>query len=440
MQTMRKLLWLFAPHSAATTAMAILFALAPAGSASAYAFKNLHSFCKGQTCGDGADPWGSLLIDQSGSLYGTTIAGGKYQAGLVFKLIPNGDGTYKEYVLHNFCARANCADGQGPFAGLIMDIDGNLYGTTQNGGKHGSGVVFKLTHKMAGWSLSVIHSFCSGSSCAGGSYPRTGLTYSGQASGAPWNEFSPLFGTTQYGGTNGQGVAYKLAADGGLWDYEVIHSFKAVAGADTALPSLPLVDSSGNILGLTASGGKFGYGVLYKLAAGSWKETTLHNFCDPAIGCADGASGYGQLAMDAAGNLFGTTWYSDCGQHSCDFGIVFERTAGGTYSVIDHICGGIGCPEGEFPLGLIIDASGNLFGTTEEGGTDDAGTAFQLSYDSGQQQWIETTLYKFCSEEPDCTDGKTPEGPPILDSAGNLFGTTSGGGAGANGAVFELTP
>jgi len=427
-------------HHVLTIAAAAALSLTLSGNASAYTQKTLHSFCKGQTCGDGVDPWGGLLMDQSGNLYGTTTGGGKYDAGLVFKLIPNGDGTYKEYILHNFCARANCTDGQGPFAGLIMDIDGNLYGTTQNGGKHGSGVVFKLTHKTGGWSLGVIHSFCSGLSCADGSYPRTALTYFGQTSGAPWNEFSPLFGTTLYGGTHSQGVAYKLAADGGLWDYEVVHSFKAVAGADTALPSLPLVDSSGNVLGVTASGGKFGYGVLYKLAAGSWKETTLHNFCNPANNCTDGAVGYGQLAMDTAGNLFGTTWDSDCDQHSCDFGVVFERAAGGTYSVISHLCGGFGCPDGEFPLGLIIDASGNLFGTTEEGGTDDGGTVFQLSYDNGQQQWIETTLYKFCSEQPDCTDGKTPEAPPIMDAAGNLFGTTSRGGSGANGAVFELTP
>src|SRR4029077_8334881 len=156
----------------AMSAIALVLAIASPDFVSASSEKVLHSFCKGQTCGDGADPWSSLLMDQSGSLYGTTITGGKYQAGLVFKLIPNGDGTYKEYILHNFCARANCADGQGPFAGLIMDVDGNLYGTTQNGGKHGSGVVFKLTHKAAGWSLGVIHSFCSGLSCAGGSYPR----------------------------------------------------------------------------------------------------------------------------------------------------------------------------------------------------------------------------------------------------------------------------
>ena len=408
--------------------------------ANAYTEKVLHSFCKGDTCGDGVDPWSSLLMDQSGNLYGTTTGGGKYNGGLVFKLIPNGDGTYKEYILHNFCARANCADGQGPFAGLIMDIDGNLYGTTQNGGKNGSGVVFKLTHKTGGWSLGVIHSFCSGLSCAGGSYPRTGLAYSGQSSGAPWNEFSPLFGTTQYGGAHAQGVAYKLAADGGFWDYEVIHSFNAVTGADTALPSLPLVDPSGNVLGITASGGKFGSGVLYKLAAGSWKETTLHNFCNPSTGCADGADGYGPLAMDAAGNLFGTTWHSDCDQHSCDAGIVFERTAGGAYSVIGHFCGGFGCPDGDIPLGVVVDANGNLFGTTEYGGIDDAGTVFQLSYDSGQHQWIGTTLYKFCSEQPDCTDGKTPEAPPILSSDGKLYGTTSDGGAGVGGTVFELTP
>jgi uncharacterized repeat protein (TIGR03803 family) len=380
-------------------------------------------------------------MDQSGNLYGTTRSGGKHQGGgVVFKLVPNAvTGKYREYILHNFCASANCADGQTPTAELIMDVHGNLYGTTEFGGKYAHGAVFKLTHGASGWSLGVINSFCPVSNCADGRAPETGLDYAGQASGAPWDEFSPLFGTTEYGGTNDKGVAYKLSVDGSLWNYEVIHNFNSPAASETAEAGPILVDSSLNLFGVTGSGGKFGAGVLYRLAAGTWKETTLHNFCAEP-NCTDGATGVGRLAMDAAGNLFGTTWYSDCGNSSCDYGIAFERTAPGAYSVINHFCNGSGCPDGYFPFGLIIDAGGNLYGTTERGGQGDNGTIFRLSYDSNAEQWTENVLYSFCSNDGDCKKGKTPQAPPILDQQGNLYGTTSDGGAGFGGTVFELTP
>jgi len=415
-----------------------LFILAPLGSASAYTEKALHSFCTEQTCGDGAGPQGSLLRDRSGNLYGTTVLGGKYGEGLVFKLVPNGD-PYKEYILHNFCAQANCPDGGTPESGLIIDVDGNLYGTAAVGGKHGGGVVFKLTHGANGWSYRVIKAFCSEANCADGNWP-TGLAYFGQAAGAPWDEFSPLFGTALGGGVNNEGVAYKLASDGSLWNYEVIHSFNAPDNYLSAYPGPPLVDSSGNLFGVTQLGGKYGSGVLYRLAAGTWKETTLHNFCAEA-NCADGSYAAGQLAMDAAGNLFGVTEAGGSTAYcksSLGCGVAFERSPGGPYTVIYNFCSLYHCKDGGGPpAGMTMDAVGNLLGTTAGGGKPKEGTVFELS---PGVTWTERVLYNFCSEQ-NCTDGASTFAPVIMDSDGNLYGTTYGGGAnGAGGTVFELTP
>jgi uncharacterized repeat protein (TIGR03803 family) len=418
-----------------TAIIAATMSLFQVSNASAAAFKTLHAFCTQSGCPDGGGPWAGLLMDQSGNLYGTTTEGGTHADGVVFQLVPNG-ASYTENVLYNFCALANCADGQAPYAGLIMDVDGNLYGTTAFGGTHGHGVVFELTHGSNGWSLGVIHSFCSVSKCADGSRPYTGLSYFGQNSGVAWDKFSPLFGTTQQGGANGNGVAYQLLEDGSLWNYEILHSYRSNGASESAYPGPLLVDSSENLFGVTGYGGKYGSGVLYKLAGGTWKETTLHNFCAKA-NCTDGGVGSGPLAMDAAGNLFGTTQYSNC-MHGKLCGVVFERTAGGGYSVIHNFCPL--CGGGLFPTGLIIDAAGNLYGTTEDSGKGENGNAFRLSYDSGQQRWIATVLHTFCPGDGECKNGDAPEVPPILDSEGNLYGTTSGENSGGEGTVFELTP
>src|SRR4051812_17065492 len=127
-------------------AMAFAYALAPIGSASAYTLNTMHSFCaEASNCGDGDTPLAGLVEDSAGNFYGVTEKGGKYNSGLVFKLVPNGQNTYKEFILHNFCARTNCTDGGFPEnAELILDTDGNLYGTTGSGGAHDAGVVFKL--------------------------------------------------------------------------------------------------------------------------------------------------------------------------------------------------------------------------------------------------------------------------------------------------------
>ena len=419
-------------------AAAVLIGFTTTGGASAYTQKTLHAFCAAANCSDGDTPLAGLLMDASGNLYGTTESGGKYGKGAVFKLVPNANKTkYTEHILHSFCAQAGCSGGSYPaYGALIMDVDGDIYGTTGSGGKFGAGVVFKLKPLANGWGYGVIHSFCHNtSSCSDGSDPDTGLAYAGQASGAFWDESSPLFGTTYTGGANNMGAVYKLTPGGSGWSYQVIHSYSSgFHGGDL------LVDSSGNLLGTTLLGGANSGGTIYRLAAGTWGESTLHNFCSEA-NCADGWEPSGRLLMDGAGNLFGTTGGGGAGAHcTADHGcgVVFERTASGTLKVLYDFCSRSNCRDGLDPTaGLIMDGAGNLVGTTYEGGTGPGGTAFALSHGNG---WTETVLYNFCSEQ-NCADGAGPVAPLIMDASGNLFGTGASGGAnGDYGTVFELKP
>src|SRR5262249_52770994 len=156
-------------------------------------------------------PSGGLLMDQSGNIYGVTYAGGKHGKGLVFELVPNATKTkYTEHILKNFCAKANCTDGAHPVSGLILDVDGRLYGTASEGGKFNGGIAFRLKHQAGIVTFTIIHSFCAKTNCTDADFPYTGLAYSGQAAGAAWDESSPLFGTAD-GGAHNKGAAYELA-------------------------------------------------------------------------------------------------------------------------------------------------------------------------------------------------------------------------------------
>jgi uncharacterized repeat protein (TIGR03803 family) len=405
------------------------------------AVTTVYSFCSTSSCADGQMPVAGLLMDAAGDLYGTTENGGKYASGAVFKLVPNADkSAYTEHILKNFCVQVSCPGGQAPEGDLIMDVDGNLYGTTYGGGKHFGGVVFKLTHGANGWGLRVIHEFCAKSNCKDGGAPATGLAYAGQASGALWNEISPLFGTALYGGTHGKGIAYELAPGSAGWSFTVIHNFNAPAPVQTIIPSPLLVDPAGNLIGVTGNGGTLDEGELYKLAAGTWQKTTLHNFCSEA-NCAGGSVGWGRVAMDAAGNLFGVTAYGGGGS-SCTVnvgcGAAFEWTTSGEFDVIHAFCSQASCKDGGVPMaGVTIDANGNLFGTTSVGGLTGGGSVFELTHGT---TWTGRGLYDFC-HKTNCTDGDTPYASVVLDGSGNIYGTTSAGGANGNGGtVFELTP
>lgn len=436
-------------------------ALGFAGGAQAYTLKTLYSFCARTHCDDGAVPRNAaLLIGPDGTLYGvTTQGGGRHDHGVVFALVPNADKSAWRYKrLHKFCARSHdtCPDGAFPFGGLILDAAGNLYGTTASGGPNGAGAAFELSPPQPGsraWSETVLYGFCAQPSCADGAVPTGRLTYAGAATGALYDGVSPLYGTADEGGNNSfTGVAFALVKNGGSWSELVLYDFCRKANCkDGANPPGDLwLDESGTLFGTTIMGGTnnpFGgnarLGTLFKLVfdGTKWRQSVLYDFC-AQTDCADGEEPRAGLVADGAGNFYGTTPQggTGCSVINQDCGVAFRLGADGSYSVLYSFCSLADCADGAVPLGVPVrDAAGALYGTTADGGAnavDDIfgdGTVFKLS--GGTLE----TLYNFCSAAS-CADGAAPEAGLAMDAAGNLFGTTVVGGASGKGTVFELTP
>jgi uncharacterized repeat protein (TIGR03803 family) len=259
---------------------------------------------------DGAGPRGSLIFDTAGNLYGTTTYGGNRSYGTVFRLTPTSDGTWTKDVLHRFTRR----DGANPIAGLIFDTAGNLYGTTQLGGAADAGVVFKLKPNADGsWTESVLCSFCSLKKCADGIDPVAGLIFDPEGN---------LYGTTASGGIHYSGVVFKLRPNSdGSWTESVLHRFADNPGAD---PVAGLAfDSIGNLYGTASNAnGSANGGAVFKMtpnSTGGWEYGTLHVFRGkPALHPAGG------LILDNTGDLYGTT--SDCGSGENCQGVIFEIT------------------------------------------------------------------------------------------------------------------
>jgi uncharacterized repeat protein (TIGR03803 family) len=357
---------------AASAALMIIIAilmLAPgAGAASKY--KTLYKFSGGK---DGKFPQASLIFDQAGNLYGTTAGGGAHQWGIVFQLVPNLDGSWKENVLHQFTGGN---DGGEPLAGLIFDQAGNLYGTTTQGGtcvfKQGCGVVFKLTPKGDGtWTESVIHSF----KYTDGATPTAGVVF---------DPAGNLYGTTSGGGAHeGAGTVFKLAHNpDGSWTESVLHNFCSRQNcSDGVGPEAGLVfDLVGNLYGTT--------GKVFKLTPnpdGSWTESVLHSFCSRP-NCGDEELPEGSLIFDQAGNLYGTTLLGGVLNQGTVFKLTPNADGRWTESVLHSFCSRPNCGDGERPLaGLIFDQAGNLYGTTFAFGDQDCfsgdgcGVVFKLT-------------------------------------------------------------
>jgi uncharacterized repeat protein (TIGR03803 family) len=377
------------------------------------ASKTLFEFTVGK--GDGLRPLAGLIFDQSGNLYGTTSRGGAHGGGTVFKLTPNGDGTWTESVLYSFKAGN---DGASPHAGVIFDQAGNLYGTTAVGGPSNAGTVFKLTPNGGRWTESVLYGFSGGSD---GSQPEAGLILDAGGN---------LYGTTVGGGAHAGGTVFKLTPNA---TESVLYSFCSVTKCRDGMgPAAGLIfDQAGNLYGTTRLTGPKGNGVVFKLAPnaqGGWTESVLHSF----TGGNDGSQPVGGLIFDASGNLYGTTWLG--GIHLA--GIAFKLTpnANGTWkeTVLRSFTRSTG--GGNPAAGLIFDQPGNVYGTTMLGGPHGHGVAFKLT-PTAQGAWHETVLVYF-----DGHLGVFPHGDLILDAAGNLYGTTFGLGSFFQGSVFEITP
>ena len=375
-------------------------------------------------------PYAGLVFDKAGNLYGTTEFGGTNNHGTVFELTPSSSGSWSETVLYNFTGNS---DGGQPYASLIFDSAGNLYGTTDFGGitncNQGCGTVFKLSPGTSGWTESVLYSF---SGSTDGRAPNARLAFDPSGN---------LYGTTSLGGTvntacsSGCGTVFKLTpGSGGTWKESVLYAF---AGAsDGALPYGGLVfDPSGNLYGTASSAGAAAAGTIFKLtpgSGGSWTQSVIRTL----TGGFSGKSPYSDLVADTSGNLYGTAFQGGTQQ---GYGVVFElipESNGKWKQKSLHAFGD--APSASPVAGLVIDSAGNLFGTTMLGANQSAcgggcGTLFKLSR-SSNGGWSYTVVHTFGRG----LDGFHPTGDLILDGVGNLYGTTQGGGANGNGMVFQV--
>ena len=374
-------------------------------------------------------------------------------------------------VLHTF---TNGADGGEPVAGLTMDRAGNFYGTASTGGNtsgdcaignpHGCGTVFKLSRRGSGWVLDPIYTF----SGPDGRNPQARVILGPDGT---------LYGTTTNGGDDDEGVVFNLrppatACKSALcpWTETVLHSFQGFSDGTKPTFGDLVFDAAGNIYGTTPHGGQGDHGTVYELSRsnGGWTETVLYRF----QGGDDGATPYGGLVFDGAGNLWGTTEFGGI----YNDGTIYELVpAGGgwTETVVHPFNGG---SDGANPYaGLILDQSGNFYGGTF-GSNGTTVKVYELSRSSGG--WTLNTLYAFgfnqgiigrlamdsagnlygamYSGAPEVFRltltggdwtltgsggaGENPAGGVILDSSGNLYGTTQNGGSDEVGVVFEITP
>ena len=370
---------------------------ATSGANVVYTQKVLYRFP--QAPGDGFSPEAGLVMDSAGNLYGTTAEGGligangqcePYGCGTVFQLVRGDDGNWTENILWRFCSVANCADGISPTASLVFDAAGNLYGTAASGGTGpkpcpvGCGVVFELMRAANGvWLEKVLHSFA----FKEGAFPEGGVIFDAAGN---------LYGTTNSGGSGEFGTVFELSPDGDQWTEQVLYNFNGVIGRDplTALA----FDKNGNLLGTTFQGGNdteictYGCGIVFELTPngnGQWSETTLYAFCPE---------------------------------------------------------GGIYCTDGAFPAsGLTLANDGSLYGTTGMGGSVGGGVIYKVTPSNGI--YTESTVYSFPGDISGTSEGYEPAAGVIFDPAGNLYGTTELGGSSFNcnngggcGTVYMLTP
>jgi uncharacterized repeat protein (TIGR03803 family) len=377
-------------------------------------------------------PGPTKLSGRTGKIHNATAAGAA--------------SAYTYSVLYSLCSSANCADGELPQAGLIQDAAGNLYGTTTAGGgnsnsscgSNGCGTVFKLDstgHET------VLYSFCSAANCTDGAAPQAGLIQ---------DDTGNLYGTTAGGGnsynfcpSNGCGTVFKVDNTG---HETVLYTFcsSTVVGSpclDGDNPKAGLLrDAAGNLYGTTYYGGANNGGIVFKVDS-TGQETVLKIFCDIESNCVDGTNPQAGLIQDTAGNLYGTTLNGGSSSSTVGPGTVFKLNNAG-YTVLYSFCPESSCSGGVNPYaGLIQDGAGNLYGTTYGGGgASNGGTVFKVDT-TGH----ETVLYSFCSSA-NCADGGLPQAGLIQDAAGNLYGTTTAGGGNSNsscgsngcGTVFKL--
>jgi uncharacterized repeat protein (TIGR03803 family) len=324
----------------------------------------LYSFSGGA---DGKNPYGGVIFDGAGNLYGTTVSGGSGGVcsgdgcGVVFELTNNG-GIWTESVLYNFTGGN---DGSGPGGGVVFDKSGNLYGTTPDGGEFSQGVVYELSLQGSTWKQTVIHAFTGGNDGAVGSLGSLLLDPSGN-----------FYGVSELGGAHSAGTVFRLSPlAGGQWKFTTLYGF--AGQPDAAFPYGGLItDGKNNFYGTTYYGGTNGVGTVFKLDLTAKKESVLYSFAEGT----DGGYPTSTLVFDTVGNMYGTT--SMGGIPACDCGTVFElspvRGQDTWKETVLHRFKGD--PDGANPYyGLDPDPSGNLFSTTASGGNSEAGIVFEFT-------------------------------------------------------------
>jgi uncharacterized repeat protein (TIGR03803 family) len=448
--------------SSATITPAILLALvifASNLSAAEWKEKVLYSFQGGN---DGAVPAGGVVFDKQGNLYGATTYTSScpttFECGTVFELSPHQqkDGAWTETTLHLFQGH-NQNDGGSPEGGVILDANGNVYGTTAYGGSGpcillgtavGCGTVYEMVppkQKGGAWTEKVLYSFRGNKD---GQFPWGDLVFDAAGN---------LYGATQFGGGYGScdspyyqhcGTIFELIAPrtkGGKWKEKVLYSFKN--GKDGATPNGELViDRKASIYGTTYSGGKqictggngpVGCGVVFELISrtkGQWTEKVVHSF----TGGKDGYRSSAGLVFDSVGNLYGTATAGGTSGEGVLFRLAPPHKAGAPWT--ERLLHQFGTgTDGVLPGGLVFDLSGRLYGVAR-GGKLPGGVVFRLALQQGNH-WTYALLYNLGG----FPDGARPQAAPVFDGKGNVYGTTLEGGTGQNcqggcGTVFETLP
>lgn len=374
---------------------------------------------------DGSNPYAGPIRNSESNLFGTTVFGGKYGSGLqgfgvVFELSPNSNGKWTETVLHSF--NKDGKDGYYPYASVVMDTKGNLYGTTKYGGSNDRGTVFELSRGGNGWTEKVVYSFKVNND---GWNPTSNLIFDGKGN---------LYGTLSQGlNCTDCGAVFELSPQhDGTWKETILHAFStSVTAKDGYTPLGGLVlDSEGSLYGTTEYGGTYNYGTVFQIQ-GSGRETVLWSFNPAANDVFEPVNG---LTIDTKGRLYGM---SPQGGANYAFGGVFElRRVNGVWreSVI-HSFSNVN--DGAYPYGTVaINAAGEPYGTTEDSYLlGYSGIVFQLS--RNKQNWQEKILYKFVKP----VSGAHPFSGVVLDNLGNVYGTTyDGGNSQGSGVVFVIRP
>src|ERR1700722_1458050 len=393
--------------------------LIPAGLLTAQNITNLHSFT---AASDGAYPSGGLVL-LGNTLYGTASGGGTNGNGTVFAVNTDGTGFT---VLHAFTALVNStnSDGANPQAGLLPSGD-VLFGTTQNGGSGGNGTVFALN--TDGLYFTNLHSFTAlsapyyqGGTNSDGANPVAGLILA---------DFITLYGTAEYGGTNGNGTVFALNVDGS--DFTNVHNFAAYpaglySNSDGANPHGGLILSGNTLCGTAANGGAGENGTVFALNTDGTGFTNLYSFTalSPVnFNNNDGANPFAGLILSDS-TLYGTTHSGGTN----DGGTVFAVTTNGTgFTNLHSFAGG---SDGDNPYAGLISSGNTLFGTAGNGGNSFDGTLFAVPTNGVAF----TTLHTFTSSP----DGDSPHGDLIL-SGNTLYGTAESGGTNGSGMVFSLS-